>query len=376
MSRPKKRRRRFLLHTSVLALACLPVAAAALDLAAPTLGLAATLALVAALQVPSVIELLGLGREREGNVASLVGWHAYYALWVGAVFYAVAAGLGRVALLATGDVAAAAAAPPPWLAAIPFAVATWGVLVGQRRIPRAEVRVPVAGLGAAWAGARIVQLSDLHVGRFFGGRRLARLVARARAAKPDLVLVTGDVVDDSARFAPEAARLLGSIEAPLGVFACLGNHDHYAGGRAVREALEAAGVRVLVNEGVRLERDGAPLWLCGVDDLWFGADLDAALAGKPEGAPALLLSHQPNLFPEAAARGVALTLSGHTHGGQVAVPFLRQASLARLITPFVAGLYRQGASRLYVSRGAGAIRPLVRLGAPPEVAELRLEPAA
>lgn len=369
-----RRRRRFLLHTVVIALAGLPFLPVGLDLLAPLAGLPLTLLAIAALQLPALVELTGLGRERRGDPVTLAGWHLFYGLWVGAIVYSIVAGLTRLTFLCAGETLLAAATPAPWLAAVPFALSGWGVVVGQRRYPREERRLEVDGLPAELAGLTIVQLSDLHMGRFFGERRLSLLVARAREAKPDLVVVTGDIVDDSARFAPAAARLLASIEAPLGVFACLGNHDHHAGANEVGRALTAAGIRVLRNEGLSLSRGGASLWLCGVDDLWFGGDLTGALAGKPEGTPALLLSHQPALFPEAARRGVALTLSGHTHGGQLAVPFFPQASLARLITRFVAGPYATGRSLLYVNRGAGAIRPLVRLGAPPEVAVLRLDP--
>jgi predicted MPP superfamily phosphohydrolase len=161
------------------------------------------------------------------------------------------------------------------------------------------------------------------------------------------------------------------------VFACLGNHDFWAGPDAVERELERAGVRVLRNRGLLLERGGDGLWLCGVDDPWSGRfDLRAALKGRPEGTATVLLSHQPNTWRRAQDLGVELQLSGHTHGGQVALLWLhRSLSLARLITPFVAGLYRVGRSYLYVNRGAGSVMPMVRLGARPEVTELTLIPA-
>jgi predicted MPP superfamily phosphohydrolase len=126
-----------------------------------------------------------------------------------------------------------------------------------------------------------------------------------------------------------------------------------------------------------LKRGGQGLWLCGVDDPWSGRfDLRAALEGRPEGTATVLLSHQPNTWPRAQDLGVELQLSGHTHGGQVALLWLhRSLSLARLITPFVAGLYRAGRSYLYVNRGAGSVMPMVRLGARPEITELTLVPA-
>ena len=237
--------------------------------------------------------------------------------------------------------------------------------------------VPVAGLPEGWRGARIVQLSDLHAGRHVTKERLRAIARRAARLDPDLLVVTGDIVHNSPLFARQAAEAIASIPARHGVFACLGNHDFWAGPDAVERELERAGVRVLRNRGLLLERGGDGLWLCGVDDPWSGRfDLRAALKGRPEGAATVLLSHQPNTWRRAQDLGVELQLSGHTHGGQVALLWLhRSLSLARLITPFVAGLYRAGRSYLYVNRGAGSVMPMVRLGARPEVTELTLVPA-
>jgi predicted MPP superfamily phosphohydrolase len=375
MPRTRRRRRRTFYFVILLFVVLLPEAAVLQDLVLPHLGLLPTLGLFATLQIPIVLELTARGSNAQASGLALAGWQLFFAFWTGAFLYALFGGWARLVLLLVTDLSTAAAPPPLLLAAVPFVFGLWGVFVGQRRYPRRVVHLAVEGLPRAWAGAKIVQLSDLHVGRFIGPKRLSKLAMRAQAANPDIVLVTGDIVDSSAQFAAQAAEALASIRAPLGVWAVLGNHDHYAGAPAVRRALEAAGVRVLVNSGTLIERGGSPLWLCGVDDLWHGADLDAALAAAPTRTPVVLLSHQPNIFPAAAARGVALQLSGHTHAGQIALPFFRQVSLARLISPFVAGVYRLQNALLYVNRGAGAVRPLIRVGAPPEVAVLSLEPA-
>jgi predicted MPP superfamily phosphohydrolase len=138
-------------------------------------------------------------------------------------------------------------------------------------------------------------------------------------------------------------------------------------------ALSDAGLTVLRNRGVVVERQGARLYVAGVDDTWTDRDdVARALADRPAGAPTVLLAHDPNLFPEAIARDVELTLSGHTHGGQLQFPGVRRWSLARFITEFTAGLYRRGRSWLYVNRGAGTTGPPVRLGAPAELAVLTL----
>ena len=178
--------------------------------------------------------------------------------------------------------------------------------------------------------------------------------------------------------ARQAAEAIASIPTRYGSFACLGNHDFWAGPDAVERELERAGIRVLRNRGVLLERSGDGLWLCGVDDPWNGRfDLPAALRGRPEGTATVLLSHQPNTWRRAQKLGIDLQLSGHTHGGQLAMLWLhRSLSLARIITPFVAGLYRGGKSYLYVNRGAGSVMPMVRIGARPEVTELTLEDAS
>jgi predicted MPP superfamily phosphohydrolase len=234
--------------------------------------------------------------------------------------------------------------------------------------------VPVAGLPPGWDGARIVQLSDLHAGRHVTAQRLRRIARRAARLKPDVLVVTGDIVHNSAAFARQAAEAIGSIPAARGAFAILGNHDFWAGPDAIERELETSGVQVLRNRGLLLERGGDRIWLCGVDDPWSGrCDLKAALRDRPEGAATVLLSHQPNTWPLAQKAGVHLQLSGHTHGGQVAMLWLhRSLSLARLITPFVAGLYRAGSSFLYVNRGAGSVMPVFRIGARPEVTELTL----
>ncbi len=348
----------------------MPLAAAAQDFLSPVTG--APLAWLSALVLglPTLVELTGLDRDASPSWPRVAGWHLFYSLWLGALFWAIPAGLVRLGLLALGG--PAGALPPAWLAALPFGIASFGVIVRPRRYVTTELRVPLRGLPAAFDGLRIVQLSDLHVGRFFPPARLHELVARAAALRPDLLVITGDIVDDSARFAPAAAAALAAHPPPLGVHGCLGNHDHWAGGEPVRAALQAGGVNVLGNRGVALTRGDATLWLCGVDDLWFHADVSAALRDRPVGACTILLAHQPAVAREACEHDVQLVLSGHTHGGQLAVPWLPQWSLARLISPWVQGLYTLGETTLFVSRGAGVIRPLVRLGAPPEIATLVL----
>jgi len=281
-------------------------------------------------------------------------------------------------LLSMGRFAIGLPEPTPiWQAmglALPFVLAVHGASAGQlwTRVERLEMAL--RGLGAGLEGLRVVQLSDLHAGGLVGERRLNRIAAKVTKLRPDLIVVTGDIVNSSPLEAELAGQVLGKLEAPFGVWACLGNHDHFVDGDAVAKVLERHGIQVLRNRGEVIRRGDGALWLAGVDDTWTSSDdLEAALAGKPEGIPTLLLAHDPNLWPQAVAKNVEWTLSGHTHGGQVGLVKLHPSlSFARLITPFVAGLYRQGLSALYVSRGTANTLPL-RLGAPTEVSVFELK---
>ncbi len=366
--------RRVRFYILILGLTLLPQLLAASDLMGwlasegqEALGLPVP-ALLLALNLPLLAEILR--RKKKARLPRALGalfqtpWTVW---WLGSLFYAM--------LRAGWTVAHLGPAPMPvWLALLPYALALYGTSFGVHALLRERVTVPVANLPAGWRGARIVQLSDLHAGRHVSKERLQRIARRAARLQPDIVVVTGDIVHNSPAFARQAAEAIASIASPCGIYACLGNHDFWAGPDAVEEELERAGIRVLRNRGVLLERRGDGLWLCGVDDPWSGRfDLPAALRGRPEGAATVLLSHQPNTWWRAQELGVELQLSGHTHGGQVALLWLhRSLSLARLITPFVAGLYRAGSSYLYVNRGAGSVMPNVRLGARPEVTELTL----
>lgn len=247
--------------------------------------------------------------------------------------------------------------------------------VHRVRIKRRDV--PIAGLPAAFDGYRIVQLSDLHCGPFVSGRRVARWVARANGLGADLVAVTGDLIASGPAFVTTVARELGALAAPDGVFASMGNHDYFVEGEAMADALVAAGLDVLRNRGVSLARGDARLYLAGVDDTWTGRhDVGKALADRPQGVATVLLAHDPALFPEAVERGVELTLSGHTHGGQLGVPFAaRRWNLARVMTRFTSGLYHAGNSTLFVNNGLGTTGVPIRLLVPPEIAVLTLRSA-
>ena len=253
-------------------------------------------------------------------------------------------------------------------------------LRGGLRVPRVRrVEIALARWPAALDGFRIAQISDVHIGPVLGRAFAEQLVERANALAPDLIAVTGDLVDGSVEKIGGEVAPFGALRAPHGVYFVTGNHDFYSGVDGWLARVRELGLRVLRNERVAI--GGAEGFdLAGVDDHrgdWTRGtteDIAGALAGRDPGRPVVLLAHDPTSFVCAAEAKVDLQLSGHTHGGQI-WPF---AYLVRLAVPFVAGLYRRGASQLYVSSGSGFWGPPMRLLAPSEITELvirRGEPA-
>jgi uncharacterized protein len=310
-------------------------------------------------------------RPRSRVELYLVMW-PFFAWWT---ICAVFAGLAPVALL----LAATRVVSLDQALAAAGGLAVLGGLRALSRRPRLQQHtVPIVGLPEAFAGYRIAQISDVHCGPFTPPQRVSRWVASVNRLQADLVAVTGDLITSGSDYTAGVSRSLGELRARDGVLGCMGNHDYFTDGELFSRELERNGLRLLRNEGFSLERGGSRLYLAGVDDTWTHRhDLDRALRGRPPGTPVVLLAHDPALFPAAAAKGIDLTLSGHTHGGQIAVPVApRRLNLARLVTPFTSGLYRIDRSVLYVNRGLGTTGPPIRLGARPEIALFTLVPAA
>ena len=253
----------------------------------------------------------------------------------------------------------------------------YGTLVRRRwfRVVEREVRVP--GLDARFDGLRVAHLSDLHIGTLTPKSWGLRWSQAANGKAPDLAVVTGDLITSGTEYHEDAADVLGALRAPLGVFVSMGNHDYFGEGEPLVSMLRERGMRVLRNEGVVVERAGATLWVAGIDDTWTRRDdLARAMKHRPEGTSAILLAHDPERFDAAADSGVNLVLSGHTHGGQIAVPFAARAlSLARIAHRYNVGIYRRGRSVLYVHPGLGTTGPPIRLGVAPEVTILVLRAA-
>lgn len=309
-------------------------------------------------------------------------------LWFGMAFYAVL-------LLFAGDLAKlltsfgggdAPVEPTRRLAMVRFfsggavfgsALLTGFAVRAATQIPGVKkVSVSLEKLPEALRGLRLVQLSDIHIGPTVAKAYLEAVVQRVNALKPDLVVITGDLVDGSVRELGAAVSPLGDLKTRYGVYFSTGNHEYYSGVSQWMEFLPTLGVRVLRNERVAITHEGSTFYLAGVDDHTaagfgggHGPDYASALGGLDPAETVILLAHQPVQIKEATKYGVDLVLSGHTHGGQL-WPF---GVLVMLAQPYVSGLHQHDArAQIYVSRGTGYWGPPMRLGAPAEITELEL----
>ena len=280
---------------------------------------------------------------------------------------------------------------------LPLLATAYGATVGRLRYRVVPVDVPMAHLPPHLDGLRIAHLSDLHIGDFMSRAGIRRAVDRVNALRPDLVVVTGDLITGERDPLEDCIEELSRLRVPLGVWGCHGNHEHWVGAENRAQALfERHRMHLLRQQAVELSWRGGRVNLIGVDD-----QRERARPGEPssmlrgiEGLvrwdiPNILLSHNPDTFPRAAALGIELSLAGHTHGGQFRVALgHRQWSPASLVTPFAAGLYHRPlgpegrrtdgessprkSARLYVNSGLGTFGLPVRLGVPPEITVLTL----
>ena len=273
----------------------------------------------------------------------------------------------RLFLARTGAVAAGAAS-----------VGLVGVGVGNAIGPPNVIRVPVAlrRLDPGLSGFRIAVVSDIHLGPLAGRAHTERIVRMINETKPDLVAIVGDLVDGTVEELGPAAEPLRDLDSREGAFFVTGNHEYFVEDPTswLRE-LERLGVHPLRNENTVIRRGAAAFDLAGVNDLAGASksdppDFDRALSGRDPSRPTVLLAHQPVQVAQAAARGVDLQLSGHTHGGQM-WPF---HYAVRAVQPSLAGLSAVDDTQLYVTRGAGFWGPPVRIGAPPDISVIDLEP--
>lgn len=266
-----------------------------------------------------------------------------------------------------------------------------GLAVYSGEIARHEIdivrrTIAIDHLPAPFHGYTIAQISDIHIEEYTEPYFLERIVGHVNALRPDLALLTGDFVtrgiysEFRARHAAyRCAEIVSTLNAPLR-YACLGNHDVTVSAPLVIEALGANGTPVLVNQHIAIERGGERLWLAGVDDpATSHPDLNLAIPDAPN-APVILMAHEPDYADTVVQHprfpSVDLMLAGHTHGGQIRLPFIGALVLPPLGEKYVEGYFRFRQMQLYVNRGIGTVGVPFRLNCPPEITLLTLQPAA
>ncbi len=255
------------------------------------------------------------------------------------------------------------------------AITLVGFFMARGVAPVVNVNVPLAGLPKELEGFTIAQISDIHVGQTIKRNFVEAIVDRVNLLEADMIAITGDVADGSVPDLAHHTEPLARLASRHGTYFVTGNHEYYSGAHAWIRELERLGAKVLMNEHVVLDHDGAALTVAGVTD-WSAHHFDpshksdphAAAKGAPEHAPKVLLAHQPRSAPFAEAAGYHLQLSGHTHGGQ----FWPWNFLVRLQQPFIAGLHRLGRMWVYTSRGTGYWGPPMRFGIPSEITLIHL----
>lgn len=358
------------------------------ELPAPWQALASVFLFICWLSIPASLLVT---RRLSPHLAALVVWPGY--VWLGSLFLMLVAVLAvdvvRV-VVALGLWLGGAEAPSgperleqaqKWallalgLGGAAIALSLW---LG-RRVKVKRVEVTLSKLPAALDGTTIVQLSDVHIGPTIGRRFIERVVRDVNALEPDVIVITGDLVDGSVERLASAAAPLAELRSRYGVFFVTGNHEYYSGVEAWCAHLTKLGLRVLRNERVSIGTARQGFELAGVDDYsahhfggGHGADIARALAGRDQSREVILLAHQPRAILEAERAGVGLQLSGHTHGGQI-WPF---NYLVRLQQPVTSGLVPFGRSLIYVSNGTGYWGPPMRLGSPAEITQLVLRSRA
>jgi predicted MPP superfamily phosphohydrolase len=273
-----------------------------------------------------------------------------------------------------------------------LALAAEGTIFEAKRPRLVSVEVRLPRLADSWDGFRIAQLSDLHYDDTFSVVPLRNAINIVNGLRPDLVVVTGDFVTAprvsrrwavgvraakaAAKTVEPCAQLLARVRSRSGILAALGNHDADTDPNYISEVLQSHEIPVLHNRSVPLERGGKRLWLTGVDDILVGKPrLDLALKGIPPDEPVILLAHEPDWADHVTNYPVDLQLSGHSHGGQIRIPFVGAPYLPPLARKYPAGLRQIGRLALYTNSGIGTIGVPMRLACPPEVTLITLRRA-
>jgi predicted MPP superfamily phosphohydrolase len=330
-------------------------------------------------------------------IAKVLGWHDFNALnyvltliasvWMGLVLYFFLFALGSDLVISLGKIFRLK--PKGFVRHGPFygralvAGIIGGVLIigayalhEARNLGVKRLEIPLCGLPSELDGFSLVQVSDVHYGMLATNRELSRIVDRVNGLHPDIVVITGDLVDESISHMEEMKGPLSHLKSRDGVFAITGNHEYYAGVERAIAIMKGVNIRVLRNE-VHVLPGG--LQILGIDDPTAARrmgeappDFERLISTLDPQKPSILLFHQPILFERAASLGIGLQLSGHTHGGQL-FPI---CYISQLIYPRTPGLHQIGKSYLYVSLGTGTWGPPMRLKAPPELVYIRLRSQA
>lgn len=264
------------------------------------------------------------------------------------------------------------------LAAMPFAAASYGAYVAREEYELVRQPILIENLPPPFDGYTILQLTDIHAGLFMTESQMEEFVSLANGLNADLIALTGDYVSYSNVYARTFLRAFGKLRAREGVVAIWGNHDVFTDSRStLAEGFRASEIKLLDNESMELSRGGDRIHLAGVDYIsQSNPTLSRSLKGIDLSGTTILLSHQPNVLPDAERYGIDLQLSGHTHGGQMKIEFLgNNISPARLVSQYTAGLYRSGKTQMYLSRGIGTTGVPIRWSAMPEVTLLTLRRA-
>jgi predicted MPP superfamily phosphohydrolase len=345
------------------------------------------LAMAAAMLVMTGLPLAAFIRRqrRREYPGALVRLLVYRPFWYAQLFV-LFAGLAGIAGVVVGAPFGASGLVGRWMvgaAAVAYAIGILAGWIGSRLLHVRQLTATFPNFPAELEGLRIVQLSDLHIGPQTSRRFLDRVRSYVTASGADVIAVTGDLVDDHAPDSAHYAAALGNIAAPLGVYVVPGNHDVYANWLAVRAELDRLPLTILVNESRIVRREDGHFAIAGTGDpagRWIATsraapDIDATLRDIPPGTFTIALAHNPSLWPALAERGVQLTLSGHTHWGQLALPSLKW-SLAGVFLDHAMGVLGRGGSLLYIHPGTGFWGIPFRIGARPEVTIIELRRGA
>ena len=266
------------------------------------------------------------------------------------------------------------------LALLLVSLAVWAFFIEPDRLVVREETIQLPNWPGSFENLKIAVLSDLHIGSpYIGPVKLSYIVARVNEAEPDLVVLLGDFIGKDVRggklVEPEVfAQVLKGLRARHGVFAVLGNHDWWYDGLRVRRALEDVGIRVLEDDVTRVERGGEAIWVIGLADAWTNqTDIRGTLARVTDERPIIALTHNPDLFARIPQR-VVLTLAGHTHGGQVNIPFFGRPQVpSEFGQRYAAGHVVEENHHLFVTTGIGTSIIPVRFRVPPEIVLLTLK---